>query len=40
MYCVKEFTFKDYISIKLPPSKLLIADGLIESLIVDMNISM
>ena len=37
MYCVKEFKFKDFKPIKLPPNKLLIADGLIESIIVDMN---
>lgn len=37
MYCVKEFKFKDYKSIKLPPNKLLIADGLIEQIVVDMN---
>lgn len=37
MYCVKEFKFKDYAPIKLPPNKLLIADGLIEPIVVDMN---
>lgn len=37
MYCVKEFKFKDYISLKLPPHKLLIADGLIEPIVIDMN---
>lgn len=37
MYCVKEFKFKDYTPLKLPPNKLLIADGLIEPIIVNMN---
>lgn len=37
MYCVKGFKFKDFNSIKLPANKLLIADGLIEPIIVDMN---
>lgn len=37
MYCVKEFKFKDYASLKLPANKLLIADGLMEPIIVDMN---
>lgn len=37
MYCVKEFKFKDFEPIKLPPNKLLIADGLTEPIIVDMN---
>jgi hypothetical protein len=37
MYCVKEFKFKDFKPIKLPPNKLLIADGLIGPIIVDMN---
>ena len=37
MYCVKEFKFKGYGSLKLPANKLLIADGLIEPIIVDMN---
>jgi hypothetical protein len=37
MYCVKKYEFKDYIPLKLPPNKLLIADGLIEPIIVDMN---
>lgn len=37
MYCIKDFRFKNYNSIKLPPNKLLIADGLTEPVIVDMN---
>lgn len=37
MYCVKEFKFNDFTPIKLPPNKLLIADGLIEKIVVDMN---
>lgn len=37
MYCVKEFKFKEYIPMQLPPNKLLIADGLTEPIIVDMN---
>lgn len=37
MYCVKDFKFKDYIPLKLPPNKLLIAEGLTDSIIVDMN---
>ncbi|GIW49224.1 MAG: hypothetical protein KatS3mg079_700 [Caloramator sp.] len=37
MYCIKEFKFKEYTPIKLPPNKLLIADGLTGPIIVDMN---
>ncbi|WP_315117443.1 FtsK/SpoIIIE domain-containing protein [uncultured Clostridium sp.] len=37
MYCIKEFKFKDFKPIKLPPNKLLIADGLINPIVVDMN---
>lgn len=37
MYCIKDFKFKDYNPIKLPPNKLLIAEGLTEPIIVDMN---
>lgn len=37
MYCVKKFEFKDYIPLKLPPYKLLIADSLIQPIVVDMN---
>lgn len=37
MYCVKNFKFKDYIPLKLPPNKLLIGEGLTEPIIVDMN---
>ncbi|MEY8001634.1 FtsK/SpoIIIE domain-containing protein [Clostridium sp. Mt-5] len=37
MYCVKKFKFKEYIPFKLPPYKLLIADGLINPIIVNMN---
>lgn len=37
MYCVKEFKFKEFIPIKLPPNELLIGDGLIDPIIVDMN---
>jgi len=37
MYCVKEFNFKDYIPLKLPPHNLLIGDGLIQPIVVDMN---
>lgn len=37
MYCVKQFKFKDFTPTKLPPNKLLIADGLTQEIIVDMN---
>jgi S-DNA-T family DNA segregation ATPase FtsK/SpoIIIE len=37
MFCVKSFEFKDFKGVKLPANKLLIADGLIEPIIVDMN---
>lgn len=37
MYCIKNFKFKNFTSIKLPANKLLIADGLIEPIVVDMN---
>lgn len=37
MHCVKNYEYKDYEPIKLPGSKILIADGLIEPIIVDMN---
>ena len=37
MYCIREFKFKEYIPFKLPPYKLLIADGLINPIIVNMN---
>lgn len=37
MYCVKEFKFKDYMPMKLPPNKLIVAEGLTEPIIVDMN---
>lgn len=37
LYCIKKYTFKEYEPIKLPPNKLLIADGLTEPIVVDMN---
>lgn len=37
MYCIKDYKFKEYNPIKLPGNKLLIADGLTEPLIVDLN---
>jgi DNA segregation ATPase FtsK/SpoIIIE-like protein len=37
MYCVKDYKFKDYVPIQLRPNKLLIADGLTQPIIVDMN---
>lgn len=37
MYCVKKFEFKNYIPLKLPANKLLIADGLTRPIVVDMN---
>jgi hypothetical protein len=37
MFCVRNFKFKDYGPIKLPPHELLIADGLIKPIVVDMN---
>ena len=37
MHCVSFYSFKDYSGIKLPPNKLLIADGLTEPIIVNMN---
>ena len=37
MHCVALYSFKDYSGIKLPPNKLLIADGLTEPIIVNMN---
>jgi hypothetical protein len=37
MYCIKEFNFKEYEPIKLPPNKLLIAGGLTGPIIIDMN---
>lgn len=37
MHCIQKFNLKEYMSIKLPPNKLLIADGLIEPIVVDMN---
>lgn len=37
MYCVKQFKFKDFSPVRLPANKLLIADGLTEPIIVDMN---
>ena len=37
LYCIKKYNFKDYKPMKLPPSKLLIADGLTNPIIVDMN---
>jgi len=37
MYCVKDFKFKDYIPLKLPPYKLLIGEGLLKPIVVDMN---
>lgn len=37
MYCVKEFKFKEYTPLKLPPNKLLIADWLTEPIVIDMN---
>jgi len=37
MYCVNNFEFKDYIPLKLPPYKLLIAEGLVKPIVVDMN---
>lgn len=37
MHCVKNYSFKDYEPIKLPGNKILIADGLIEPIIIDMN---
>lgn len=35
--CIESFKFKEYIPIKLPANKLLIASGLIRPIIVDMN---
>ena len=37
MHCVSIYEFKDYKGIKLPPNELLIADGLTEPIIVNMN---
>lgn len=37
MYCIKNYKFKDYVPSKLPANKLLIADGLINPIVVDMN---
>jgi S-DNA-T family DNA segregation ATPase FtsK/SpoIIIE len=37
MHCVVNYCFKDYTPIELPPNKILIADGLIKPIIVDMN---
>jgi S-DNA-T family DNA segregation ATPase FtsK/SpoIIIE len=37
MYCVKQFEFKNYIPLKLPPYKLLVADGLTGPIVVNMN---
>lgn len=37
MNCVSNYSFKDYQPTKLPGNKLLIADGLIKPIIVDMN---
>ncbi|WP_315119475.1 FtsK/SpoIIIE domain-containing protein [uncultured Clostridium sp.] len=37
MYCIKDYKFKEYTPLKLPGNKLLIADGLISPIIVDMN---
>lgn len=37
MYCIKKYKFKDYSPLKLPGNKLLIGDGLIEPIVVDMN---
>lgn len=37
MYCVNSYKFKNYPSMKLPPNKLLIAEGLTEPIVVDMN---
>ncbi|WP_346884298.1 FtsK/SpoIIIE domain-containing protein [Clostridium sp. UBA4395] len=37
MNCVAHYKFKDYVSMQLPPNKILIADGLIKPIIVDMN---
>jgi len=37
MNCVAHYKFKDYSPMQLPPNKILIADGLIKPIIVDMN---
>jgi len=37
MNCVDNYKFKDYSPMQLPPNKILIADGLIKPIIVDMN---
>lgn len=37
MNCVANYKFKDYSPMQLPPNKILIADGLIKPIIVDMN---
>ena len=37
LHCIKDYEFKEYTPLKLPPNKLLIADGLTGPLIVDMN---
>ena len=37
MYCVAFYEFKDYKGIKLPPNELLIADGLVGAIKVNMN---
>lgn len=37
LYCIKEYKFKKYVPLKLPGNKVLIADGITEPIIVDMN---
>ena len=37
MHCIEEYKFKNYVPQALPPNKLLIADGLTNKIIVDMN---
>lgn len=37
MNCVVNYRFKSYVPMQLPPNKILIADGLIKPIIVDMN---
>lgn len=37
MNCVANYSFKDYSPMQLPPNKLIICDGLIRPIIVDMN---
>lgn len=37
MYCVKKFQFNNYIPLQLPANKLLIAEGLTQPIIINMN---